>query len=98
MSGGGEKGKFTGNRPSLSAAYKRDARSSCLRLLLQLVLWPFAFAAESAGNNIAARIAMMAITTSNSSKVNASSKSRRLLAEYGTIDYYQAGGARALYL
>src|SRR5690348_3535597 len=36
---------------------------------MQFILWPFSFAFASAGNNIAARIAMIAITTSNSINV-----------------------------
>jgi hypothetical protein len=36
---------------------------------MQFILWPFSFALASAGNNIAARIAIIAITTSNSINV-----------------------------
>src|SRR2546421_223303 len=41
-------------------------------LLRQLARWPIYFARESEGSRSAARIAMMAITTSNSINVNAS--------------------------
>src|SRR5262245_57589101 len=41
----------------------------CLRLFKQTVRWPFALARERAGNNIEARIAIIAITTSNSISV-----------------------------
>src|SRR5437773_1253710 len=41
-------------------------------LFLQTTRWAFSFAPASAGNSIAARMAMMAITTSSSIKVNAS--------------------------
>ena len=43
---------------------------SCRRLLMQAMVWARLFALESAGNSIAAKIAMMAITASNSIKVN----------------------------
>src|SRR5678816_1197170 len=43
----------------------------CLRLLIQFVWSALALARASAGSSIAARIAMMAITTSNSIRVNA---------------------------
>jgi len=39
-------------------------------LFTQLICWALAFALPKAGNNIAARIAMMAITTSSSINVN----------------------------
>ena len=47
------------------------ASVSCFRLLVQPIMRAFSFALESAGNNIPARIAMMAMTTSNSINVNA---------------------------
>ncbi len=47
------------------------ATPNSLRLFKSTARHAFALAAESAGINIAARIAMMAITTSNSIKVNA---------------------------
>src|SRR5579862_4772574 len=43
----------------------------CRKLLKQEICCAFLLAADSAGNNIAARIAMMAMTTSNSISVNA---------------------------
>src|SRR5687767_12371588 len=48
--------------------------ASCLRLLRQTVLWAFCFALLRAGRSIPARIAMIAITTSNSIRVNASAR------------------------
>src|SRR6266487_2899734 len=45
----------------------------CRRLLAQTVRLLFSLARERAGSNIAARIAMMAMTTNNSIKVKASS-------------------------
>src|ERR1035438_4319421 len=47
----------------------RAAVFSCLRLLRQLACWAFDLARAKAGSRRAARIAMMAITTSNSINV-----------------------------
>src|SRR6266487_2523092 len=44
---------------------------TCLRFEMQFVAWAFCLARASAGNSIAAKMAMMAITTSNSIRVNA---------------------------
>ncbi len=41
----------------------------CFRLLIHLILCALLFAADKAGSNIAARMAMMAMTTSSSIKV-----------------------------
>src|SRR5262245_44758091 len=46
-------------------------RLICLRLLRQTIRWPFALAKLNAGNNIPARIAMSAMTTSSSMRVKA---------------------------
>src|SRR5713101_2872897 len=62
---------FGTSRPPLSEAYIAQQRQSCLWLLRQFVVFARSLALLSAGNNIAARMAMMAITTSNSIKVNA---------------------------
>jgi hypothetical protein len=45
------------------------ASVSCLTLLTQRICWALALAFESAGNSIAARMAMMAMTTSSSISV-----------------------------
>src|SRR5471030_1292709 len=55
-----------GKRSPLSPLQMRMARPTCLRLLVQLILWAFFLAAASAGKSMAARMAMMAITTSSS--------------------------------
>src|SRR2546428_13827185 len=47
------------------------ARPICLRLLVQLIAWLLSFALDNAGNNMAARMAMIAMTISNSINVNA---------------------------
>ncbi len=47
----------------------RLAMPNCFMLLTQVVVWAFFFALASTGNNIAAKMAMMAITTSNSMSV-----------------------------
>src|SRR5437667_433773 len=43
---------------------------SCFRLLTQAMAWALVLALLNAGNNIAAKMAMMAITTSSSMRVN----------------------------
>src|SRR5882724_8426415 len=58
-------------RPALSSVYRRRASDNCLRLLRQEIFCPFIFALANAGNNMAARMAMMAITTSSSIRVKA---------------------------
>src|SRR5439155_218184 len=55
----------------LSVRYIAIPSVSCLRLLIQLAWQAFAFARLSAGKSMAARIAMIAITTSNSMRVKA---------------------------
>src|SRR5438046_9363135 len=54
-----------------SPQYSTIARLICLRLLRHLVWIALALARERAGRSIAARIAMIAMTTSNSISVNA---------------------------
>src|ERR1035441_2752008 len=56
----------------------RAAVFSCLRLLRQLACWAFDLARAKAGSRRAARIAMMAITTSNS--INVKPVARRPIA------------------
>src|SRR6266481_4609107 len=51
--------------------YMTAAVVNCLRLLTQFIWWAFCFARDRAGSNIAARIAMIAITTSSSISVKA---------------------------
>src|ERR1039458_2370300 len=58
--------------------YCVQARPSCLLLLVQLACRAFSRALANTGNRIAARIAMMAMTTSNSISVNA--------LRFGTMD------------
>src|ERR1039458_9053873 len=55
----------------LSPAYMYWAKPHCFMSLVQLILWAFALALASAGSNSAARMAIIAITTSSSIKVNA---------------------------
>src|SRR5665213_1173420 len=50
---------------------------------MQLVVWAFFFAAASAGRSIAAKMAMMAMTTSNSIRV----KARLNLPAFGGIEF-----------
>src|SRR5580698_6749110 len=53
----------------LSPAYMIQPSVSCLVQFIQLTPQAFCFALLKAGNNMAARIAMMAMTTSNSINV-----------------------------
>src|SRR2546423_374575 len=63
---------FKGGRNSLlSWAYIVKARAICVLLLTQAMALAFSFALDRAGSSIAARIAIIAITTSNSIRVNA---------------------------
>src|SRR6266542_2143578 len=60
-----------GSRLLLSSEYNRVATPSCLRLFTQTMLQALALALTTAGSSRPARMAMMAITTSNSIRVNA---------------------------
>src|SRR5687767_14004162 len=63
---------FSGGRYSLlSPAYKEMAMAICLPLFRQAMPLALAFAFPKAGSSMAARIAMMAMTTSSSIRVNA---------------------------
>src|SRR5690242_8779482 len=53
----------------VSCWYMIAAVLICLRLLMHRICWAFVLAEESAGSSIAARIAMIAITTRSSIKV-----------------------------
>src|SRR5580693_7604513 len=61
-----------GNLSVLSPSQTFMAVAICFWPLVQLIFWAFFLAAASAGSNMAARIAMMAITTRSSMSVNAS--------------------------
>src|SRR6266851_10018936 len=58
-------------RSSLSSAYIVIARPICFRLLRHMIVRAFSLAWLSAGSNRAARIEMIAMTTSNSISVKA---------------------------
>src|SRR2546428_463127 len=60
-----------GKRSRWSTAYKWQQVSSCFRLFRQAMLNAFSLALASAGKSSAAKIAIMAMTTSSSIKVNA---------------------------
>src|SRR6478736_6623850 len=62
---------ISGNLSRLSPAYIVVAMANCRRLFRHWMRRAFSLALANAGNNIAARIAMIAITTSNSMSVNA---------------------------
>src|ERR1041384_136564 len=59
------------SKSALSVAYKCQQISSCFTLFKQLVVQAWSLALESDGNNSAARIAIMAITTKSSISVKA---------------------------
>src|SRR5271156_6175464 len=59
-----------GKASPLSPAYMMKDRPICLVLLKQEVANPLSFAAARAGKSMAARMAMMAMTTSSSIRVN----------------------------
>src|SRR5581483_4279523 len=61
----------SGYQSALSSAYIFIPMPTCRRLELHEIVQARCFALLNAGNNMAARIAMMAITTSNSMSVNA---------------------------
>ena len=60
-----------GKKSPLSPAYIMTARLICLVLLMQAMDSALSLALLNAGSNMAARIAMIAMTTSNSIKVKA---------------------------
>jgi hypothetical protein len=66
---GGSFWPFVGNQSLLSVAYMAQTSASCLRLLVHWIRLPSALARPSAGNRSAARMAMIAMTTSNSINV-----------------------------
>ena len=63
---------------ALSSGYIRHASMICLPLLRHRIPCALALALLNAGSSIAASIAMIAITTSNSIRVNPARKCRRL--------------------
>src|SRR5689334_2360130 len=58
------------NTSALSSVYSRQATINCFPLFMQWTPCALHLARDSAGSNMAARMAMMAITTSNSIRVN----------------------------
>src|SRR3954470_10819427 len=60
-----------GKNDSLSSQYKMRPMPHCRKLLMHCVVFARPLALASAGSRSAARIAMIAITTSNSMSVNA---------------------------
>jgi hypothetical protein len=58
-------------------------KHNCLRLLMQLTDWAFRLADDRAGSSMAAKMPIMAMTTSNSIKVKA--RHRREWVEFVSI-------------
>src|SRR2546422_2817532 len=77
-----DEGTLIGYWSPLSSAQVRKDRPICLRLLVQLMRWARALARASAGNNMAAKMAMMAMTTNNSIRVNALTHLRRFFINF----------------
>src|SRR6266852_7501156 len=69
--------RFCASFPPLSSEYMCSANCICFRLLRQEMPSAFALALLKAGSSSAARIAMIAITTSSSMRVNAGLRSPR---------------------
>ena len=67
-----------GNWLSLSFAVMYWAKPHWRRLETQLARWALALAEAKAGSSIPARMAIMAITTSNSIKVKAAKRGERM--------------------
>src|SRR5438132_11580728 len=65
----------------LSSAHVRIAKPTCFRLFVQLLRCARALARASAGSNMAARMAIIAMTTNNSIKVKAAIFLRRFFIE-----------------
>src|SRR5262245_31486519 len=66
----------------------------CLVLLMQLMFWALFLARPNAGSNMAARMAMIAMTTSNSIKVKAPFGRWRRALEGGFGDWMRQGFMR----
>jgi hypothetical protein len=60
-----------GKKSPLSPAYIVTAKPICFVLLIQAIAFALSFALLNAGSNMAARIAIIAITTSSSISVKA---------------------------
>src|SRR6266498_666220 len=58
----------------LSSSYRIQASPNCLPLFKHMMPWALVLALASAGNRSPARMAMMAMTTNSSIKVNAHSR------------------------
>jgi hypothetical protein len=65
----GVSAEVLGVRSLKSSVYMRRPKLICFKLFMQVVRFVFAFARPNAGNNSPARMAMMAMTTNNSTKL-----------------------------
>src|SRR4030095_5047456 len=88
---------FHGNFPSLLSAQSRMANPVCLRLFAQVIRCALLFARLRAGNNIPARIAMIAMTTSNSMSVKAFGVERAALMRPSCIAKPDLGTKQSRY-
>src|SRR4051812_44468978 len=62
--------RLGGNQSLASEAYNMIAKPSCLVLPMQRMPWALVCALASAGSNMPAKMAIIAMTTSNSIRVN----------------------------
>src|SRR2546425_5151482 len=79
-----------GSRSLKLSAYMATPKPSCLRLLVQLIRCALFLVLAKAGKSRAARIAMMAMTTSNSISVKAE---LRFINDYGFAPVGWTNGA-----
>src|ERR1041385_6787720 len=87
----GSPGRVYGSILPVSMMFIAVARPSCLRLLMHEACWAFDFAFDNAGNSIPAKIAIIAITTSNSSNVKPPARRKRKPRNPGTEARAAAG-------
>ena len=84
-----------GRKSLLSPAYIIIASAICLLLLMQVLVLAFSFARDSAGRSMAARMAMMAMTTSNSMRVKPRRADRWVMIMVGCFAWPGPPGERA---
>ena len=95
--------KKHGSDPLLSCAYIRYARPICFMLERQVACRAFSRACANTGNRMAARIAIMAITTSNSIRVKAFRTLRRegrnglLRQSYTSISFHVGNSIASMF-
>src|ERR1035438_1396333 len=85
------------NLSALSSVYMRQAKASCRLLFMHCTPCAFSLARDNAGSSSAARIAMMAMTTSSSISVNPRARhSGRRVNEPGVLVFMNGLALRGL--